>query len=227
MEVEIIHRPGNSAAHVRLDAHESCTAEGGAMIAMSDTLHVETSTHQKSKGGGIIKGLKRMLSGESFFINHFTADDAGGELWLASTLPGDMMVYELNQETLIVQGGSYVAAEPGVSIDLGWQGVKSFFSGESVFWLHITGQGKVILSSFGAIYLIEVKGEHIVDTGHIVAFNETLNFSVTKAGKSWMSSFLGGEGLVTKFKGRGTVWCQSHNAVSFGRTLGPMLRPRT
>ena len=90
----------------------------------------------------------------------------------------------------------------------------------------MTGQGKVILSSFGAIYPIEVNGEHIVDTGHIVAFNETLNFSVTKAGTSWMSSFLGGEGLVTKFQGRGTVWCQSHNAVSFGRSLGPMLKPR-
>ena len=227
MEVEIIQRPGNSAAHVRLDARESCTAEGGAMIAMSDNLHVETSTYQKSSsGGGIIKGLKRLLSGESFFINHFTASDAGGELWFAPSLPGDMMVYELDQETLIVQGGSYVVSEPDVSIDLGWQGFKSFFSGESVFWIHMTGQGKVILSSFGAIYPIEVNGEHIVDTGHIVAFNETLNFSVTKAGTSWMSSFLGGEGLVTKFQGRGTVWCQSHNAVSFGRSLGPMLKPR-
>jgi uncharacterized protein (TIGR00266 family) len=226
MEIELIKRPGNAAAHVRLNPDESCSAEGGAMIAMSDNIHVETTTHQKSGGGGIIKGLKRMLSGESFFINHFKADSSGGEIWLAATLPGDMMVYELNEETLIVQGGSYVAAEPGVSIDLGWQGFKSFFSGESVFWLRVSGQGKVILSSFGAIYPVEVDGEHIVDTGHIVAFNETLNFSITKAGKSWLSSILGGEGLVTKFKGRGTVWCQSHNAISFGRTLGPMLRPR-
>lgn len=226
MEVEIIKRPGNAAAHVHLGPDESCSAEGGAMIAMSDNVHVETSTHQKSGGGGIIKGLKRMLSGESFFINHFTADSSGGEIWFAATLPGDMMVYEINGETLIVQGGSYVAAEPDVSIDLGWQGVKSFFSGESVFWIHVSGQGKVLLSSFGAIYPVEVNGEHIVDTGHIVAFNETLDFSITKAGKSWLSSILGGEGLVTKFRGRGTVWCQSHNAASFGRSLGPMLRPR-
>ena len=83
------------------------------------------------------------------------------------------------------------------------------------------GSGKIILSSFGAIYPVEVDGEYIVDTGHIVAFNETLNFSITKAGKSWWHSFLGGEGLVCKFKGRGTVWCQSHNPSSFGNALTP------
>ncbi len=66
----------------------------------------------------------------------------------------------------------------------------------------------------------------IVDTGHIVAFNETLDFTLSKAGKSWMSSLLGGEGLVCKFQGQGTVWCQSHNPKSFGQALGPKLKPR-
>ena len=68
--------------------------------------------------------------------------------------------------------------------------------------------------------------EDIVDTGHIVAFNETLSFSITKAGKSWIGSMLSGEGLVCKFEGKGTVWCQSHNAQSFGQSLTPILRPR-
>jgi uncharacterized protein (AIM24 family) len=73
---------------------------------------------------------------------------------------------------------------------------------------------------------VPVNGEYIVDTGHIVAFDETLNFKLSKAGKSWLSSLLGGEGLVCRFQGQGTVWCQSHNAPSFGKTLGPKLRPR-
>ena len=88
------------------------------------------------------------------------------------------------------------------------------------------GTGKVVLNSFGAIYPVEVDGAHIVDTGHIVAFNETLDFKIGKAGKSWASSIMGGEGLVCHFHGRGTVWCQSHNPASFGRNLGPKLRPR-
>ena len=225
MDIEIVHKPGNSAAHIQLAAHETCTAEAGVMIAMSANLQVETTTHQR-QSGSFLKGAKRMLAGESFFLNHFTAAPSGGELWLAATLPGDMMQYDLEQENLIVQGGSFVACEKAISIDLGWQGFKSLLSGESIFWLHLNGSGKVVINSFGAIYPIEVDGEHIVDTGHIVAFNETLDFSITKAGKSWISSILGGEGLVCKFRGRGTVWCQSHNDRSFGQTLGPMLRPR-
>ncbi len=225
MEVEIVHGPGNSAARVQLKPDEVVTAEGGAMISMSGDMDVKTTTHKKGKGG-LLKAAKRLLAGESFFINHFTASSKGGEVLFASTLPGDMLLRDLEDENLIVQGGSWVCSEPGIEIDLGWQGFKSLLSGEGMFWLHLNGTGRVVLNSFGAIYPIEVDGEHIVDTGHIVAFEETLDFSLSKAGKSWMSSFLGGEGLVCKFKGRGTVWCQSHNASSFGHAIGPRLKPR-
>ncbi len=225
MEVEIVHGPGNSAARVQLKPDEVVTAEGGAMISMSGDMDVKTTTHKKGKGG-LLKAAKRLLAGESFFINHFTASSKGGEVLFASTLPGDMLLRDLEDENLIVQGGSWVCSEPGIEIDLGWQGFKSLLSGEGMFWLHLNGTGRVVLNSFGAIYPIEVDGEHIVDTGHIVAFEETLDFSLSKAGKSWVSSFLGGEGLVCKFKGRGTVWCQSHNASSFGHAIGPRLKPR-
>lgn len=204
---------------------ETVVCEGGAMIAMSGDMSVKTTTHQKGSGG-IMAGLKRMLSGESFFLNHFTAGAKGGELWLSTTLPGDMTTVKIGGGNLIVQSGSFVACEPGVEIGFGWQGFKTLFSGESMFWLEMKGQGQLVMNSYGAIYPIEVKGEYIVDTGHIVAFQDTLDFEISKAGASWIHSFLGGEGLVCRFKGQGTVWCQSHNDVSFGRTLGPMLRPR-
>lgn len=225
MRLELIHRPGNSAAKVQLGPGESFVAEGGAMIAMSGNVGIQTTTQQKS-GGGLMKGLRRMLAGESFFLNHFSAGPGGGEVWVAATLAGDLLEYDLKGENLIVQGGSFVACEPSVTIDLGWQGMKTLLSGERMFWLHLKGTGKVLLSSFGAIYPVVVESETIVDTGHIVAFQETLSFTPTKAGKSWMQSILGGEGIVCKFTGRGTVWCQSHNARGFGKLLGPMLKPR-
>lgn len=225
MQVELVHQPGNTAAKIKLGAGETTVVEGGAMIAMSDNVSVQTTTQQKG-GGGLLKGLGRMLAGESFFLNHYTAGPAGGEVWAAATLAGDMLQLDLKGENLIVQGGSFVACEPSVSIDLGWQGLKSLFSGERMFWVHLKGTGKVLLSSFGAIYPIAVSGETIVDTGHIVAFQETLTFKPTKAGKSWLQSILGGEGIVLKFSGRGTVWCQSHNPRGFGRLLGPMLKKR-
>lgn len=225
MNIVIEYRPGNSIARFRLGSGEGFTAEGGAMISMSPDIQMQTTTHKKNKGG-ILKAAKRLLSGESFFMNHYTAGPQGGEVVLGGTLPGDMQDYELDNERLIVQGGSYVASSPDVEIDMGWQGFKSILSGESIFWLNLSGSGKVVFNSFGAIYPVEVNGEYIVDTGHIVAFNETLNFTLSKAGQSWMSSFLGGEGLVCKFHGQGTVWCQSHNPKSFGQSIGPMLRSR-
>jgi len=226
MNIELLYRPGNTAAKIDLAADEICTTESGAMIAMSGNMDITTSTHKK-KSGGLFKAAKRMIAGESLFLNHFEPKGGPGELILGTGLAGDMMTLELDNESLIVQGSSYLACEHGIDIDLGWQGFKSFISGESVFWVNLKGSGKIVVSSFGAIYpTIEVDGEYIVDTGHIMAFNETLDFSVTKAGKSWLQSLLGGEGLVCKFNGKGMVWCQSHNPGSFGSSLTPSLRPR-
>ncbi|TCI02005.1 TIGR00266 family protein [Corallincola luteus] len=225
MDIELTHRPGNTAAKVTLQAGETITAEAGAMIAMSGNMDITTTTHKKNSGG-LFKAAKRMLGGESLFLNHFEPKGDSGTVFFGTDLAGDMMTMELDNDTLIVQSGSYLASDSGIDVDLGWQGFKSLFSGEGVLWLNLKGQGKVILSSFGAIYPVEVDGEYIVDSGHIVAFDETLDFSITKAGKSWLHSWLGGEGLVCKFKGTGTVWCQSHNTSSFGNALGPSLRAR-
>ncbi|MBI34830.1 MAG: TIGR00266 family protein [Flavobacteriales bacterium] len=225
MQIDIQMGPGSSAAKVSLEPGEILTAEGGAMIAMSGDMSMTTTTHKK-KSGGIMKALKRVISGESFFMNHYEPGPNGGDVFLSTALPGDMKVMDLNGQGLIVQGGSYVASSHDINVDFSWQGFKSAFSGEGLFWLNINGIGKVVVNSFGAIYPIEVNGEYIVDTGHIVAFDETLNFKISKAGKSLVSSFLGGEGLVCKFNGKGTVWCQSHNDTSFGKTVGPKLKPR-
>lgn len=224
MNVEIIHGPGNAAAKLTLAENETVVAEGGAMVGMSGNVQISTTTHQKSKGG-IVSGLKRMLSGESFFINHFKSMQPEGEVIVAPTLAGDISTLELDGNRIIVQSGSFVACEHSVEMDMSWQGFKSLLSKEGLFWINMSGQGRVLINSFGAIYPIAVNGEYIVDTGHIVAFDETLNFKLSKAGKSWLSSILGGEGLVCRFSGTGTVWCQSHNATSFGRSLGVKLKP--
>ena len=116
MQTEIIHSPGAAAAHVRLDAGETLTAEGGAMIAIGGEVTMETSTHQKGKGG-LIKGLKRLLGGESFFLNHYTAGASGGEVWHAQTLPGDMMKFALEGQTLIVPA-EQATNEPACTISV-------------------------------------------------------------------------------------------------------------
>ena len=225
MNVNIEHGPGNAVAKVQLEGGETCVAEGGAMITMSSDLSVETTTRQRDKGG-ILSAAKRLLGGESMFLNHFTAGPSGGDLWLSTDLPGDMISLELGHETLMVQAGSWVACEDSVDLDVSWQGMKSLFGGEGFFWLRLTGPGRVIINSFGALYPIDKTGEYVVDTGHIVAFQETMEYNVTKAAEGWISSILGGEGLVCRFHGPGKVWAQTHCPPTFGRTLGPMLKAR-
>lgn len=197
------------------------------MIAMSSGLTVNTSSKSRGGSGGIIKGLKRMFSGENFFLNHFTAQQPNQSLLIGPAMMGDCVHHTLSGGTMIVQGTSWLASTGNIEIDTSWQGFTSaLFSGESMFWVKCSGAGDLFLSSYGAIYPVQVNGEYTVDTGHIVAFEETLQFRIGKAGKSLIGSFLGGEGLVCKFQGQGILYCQSHNPPSFGKLLGPKLRPR-
>lgn len=229
MNVDILHQPDSAVAKVDMQPHEEITAEAGAMVAMSGFINVST-TLRKGKGGGIMGGLKRMLTGESLFLSVFRSDSNPGEIFLAPKFMGDILPYQLTGSSpgLVVQSASYLASTGGVDIELGFQGMKSLFSGEAIFWLNVTGQGLVLLSSFGAIYEVDVDGEYIVDTGHIVAFEKTLSFSITKAGSNWVGALLGigGEGLVCRFQGRGRVFCQTHNPGAFGYTVGSKLPPK-
>lgn len=224
MEIEILNKPANSVAKVKLGSGESIMSEAGAMIAMSGDMTVSTQTYSRGKGNSFLKGVKRLFSGENFFMNKFHAGSNGGELYLGTSMVGDMITRKIDGQ-LIVQGGSFVACSDSVDVDTTWQGIMSgMLSGESFFWVKLNGTGDVVVNSFGAIYEVDVEDTYIVDTGHIVAFEETLSFKVRKAGGSWLSAILGGEGLVCEFTGKGKVYCQSHNMPNFGRSLSPMLK---
>tara|TARA_B100001989_G_scaffold253271_1_gene239446 strand:- start:3383 stop:4063 length:681 start_codon:yes stop_codon:yes gene_type:complete len=226
MKTEILQRPANTIVKLELNAGEELTAEGGSMVAMSPGLSVETTTHKRGKRS-LRKAGKRLLAGESLFMNHYKCEADKATLFLAPTLSGDIVHRPLeNGKTLIVQGSSFVAHWGNVDMDMKWQGFKSLIAKEGMFWIKLSGSGELLLNAFGAIYPVDVDGEYIVDTGHIVAFEEGLDFKLSKAGSSWMGSFMGGEGFVARFKGKGRLWCQSHNQSAFGYILGPMLRPR-
>lgn len=225
MNVEILNQPDSAIAHITMNAGEELVAEAGCMIAMSGSINASTTLRQ-GKGGGVLGGLKRMVSGESLFLSVFRSPTSGGEIYLAPKLIGDILVYQLSSTGLVVQATSYLASESNVDIDLGFQGFKSLFSGESIFWLDLSGHGSIILTSFGSIYEVPVDGEYIVDTGHIVAFEKSLSFHISKPGSSWLGAFLGGEGLICRFQGQGKVFCQTHHPAAFGRLVGSRLPPK-
>ena len=225
MDIELLHQPESAIARISMNSGEELIAQAGAMIAMSGSINTST-TLRRGKGGGLMGGLKRMVAGESLFLSVFRSPTNGNTVWLAPKLLGDLLVYEMQGQDLIVQATSYLACSSEVDLDVGFQGFKSLFSGESIFWLTFSGRGLALLASFGGIYEVPVDGEYIVDTGHIVAFERSLDFSITKSNQSLLGSFFGGEGLVCRFRGKGKVFCQTHSPGSFGATIGSQLPPR-
>lgn len=219
MQISVEYKPAYALGVVHLEAEEAIKAESGAMVSMSPNVEIQTAS------GGAMKGIKRMLfGGESFFQNTLTAKGAPGEVTLAPSLPGDIVHLPLNGE-LTIQSTSFLAASPGIEIDTKLKGFKGFFSGEGLFMLKAIGQGELLLSSFGAIHEIEVDGEYVVDTGHIVAFDSSLDFKIGRVG-GWAATFFSGEGLICRFHGRGRLWIQSRNPEAFGTLVGGKLPPK-
>ena len=220
MQVEILASPSFAFATITLPPGGELRAEAGAMAAHSDGIEVETKAR-----GGVMAGLKRsVLGGESFFLNTFRAP-SGGSVSVAPALPGDMTVVALDgAPDLYVQSGSWIASDPGVEVDTKWGGSRTFFSGEGLFLLRCTGAGDLLLSSYGAILTRTLgAGEgYTLDTGHVVAFDESVQYTVSRAG-NWKTSLLGGEGLVTRFVGPGRLWLQTRSPADFISWLVPKL----
>ena len=220
MEIEILYRPAFALAVVNLSSNEIIRAEAGAMVSMSQNIAIETKAR-----GGILKSLTRAaLGGESFFINTYTATGEGGQITLAPTLPGDIIETTLNDSTLMVQSGSYLASGEGIEIDTKWGGAKTFFGGEGLFMLKVSGRGELIMSSYGAIHTVKLEKDqkYIVDTGHIVAFDAKIEFKVKSVG-GLKSTLLSGEGLVVELTGPGTIILQTRSEGEFLSWLIPKI----
>lgn len=220
MDITIKHQPAFSLAVAHLKSNEQVKVEPGAMVSHSEGITVETKAE-----GGLFGGLKRMVGGESFFQNTYQAPSQGGELVLAPSLLGDMIVLEAGGgREFMLQSGAYVASEMNVAIDAKWGGAKGFFSSGSLVLLKVSGSGKVLAASFGAIEerVLAAGQTYIIDTGHIVGFDATIQFQVQKAG-SWKSTLLGGEGLVCHLTGPGRVLMQSRSEGAFLGWLLPNL----
>jgi uncharacterized protein (TIGR00266 family) len=207
MDIDIQFRPSYSLAIVKLAPSERVRADKGAMVSHSDGVEVETKAE-----GGLLKSLGRsLLGGESFFQNFWKAGAQGGEVTLAPDLPGDITCITMTGGPLLIQSGSYLASEDGVDLS-GKLSSKAFLSGEGFSMLEAKGSGKVLVSSYGAIYEKElVSGErYIVDTTHLVAFDGNMNVQ-TKSVGGLKSTMLSGEGLVVELSGPGKLYLQTRS----------------
>ena len=217
----IEHSPAYASLVLDLEPNQTVLVESSAMAAMDSCMKMKSKVQ-----GGLMKGIGRMLGGESLFVSEFTSDGKRGELYISPGVPGDIQHYHLDGHgALMVQSSGFVACTPTVEIDTKFQGMRGFFSGESLFLLRATGTGDFWFSSYGAIVEIPVAGDYVVDTGYIVAFEDTLDYNVEVIGglsfKNLRTGILGGEGLVARFRGQGRLWIQSRNLYPLLNFLHP------
>ncbi len=220
MQINLLYQPSQALAQCWLQPGESVLAESGAMVGMTPNVQMQTQS------GGMLKGLKRMFGGESFFRNTFLAEGGGGEVLFAPALCGDMAVLDCGARQWNIQNSAYVASTMGVDVHTKAGGMRGFFSGAGLFMLESAGQGQIVIGAYGALEAIQVNGDLVIDTGHIAAWESTLTYSVGKSGSGWIASWLSGEGLVCHFQGQGIVYLQSRNTAEYGGAIGPMLPPR-
>lgn len=220
MKVNILYRPAYSLAVCTLDANESVCGESGAMVSMSG--HVEAQTQMR---GGFFQAMgRKLLGGESFFMNTYTARGGPGEVTFAPPLAGDLVEMPIAGDDLIMTSGAYVASSPTIQIETKWGGARTFFSREGLFLLRAFGHGTVLFASYGAIHAIDLTPgqRYIVDTGHIVAFQSSVQWSVRAIG-GVKSTLFSGEGLVCEYVGPGRIWMQTRSQDAFLSWLIPQI----
>lgn len=227
MDIDIIGSGAFSSALVRLDLGDEFVSQSGAMYRASSNIDIDVTTRARGSGG-LLGGVKRMLAKESFFFSRYRVTaDPPGEVGLAPTHMGNVVRIDVEpHQPILCTGGSYLGSGVDVQIDTQFQGFKGLLTGESISFIHASGSGPMLVGGFGRISQEDVQGELVVDTGHVVAFTDGLQYSISRVGGSWLQTWLAGEGFVLRFSGNGRVWLQSHNPSEFGKALGPQLPER-
>lgn len=226
MDYRILYPGAYPVVQCQLQQGEMVKAESDAMISMSGTLDVEGTMN-----GGLLRGLARkFITGESFFCQTIKATRGPGEVLLGHALPGDITAVELDGSYgLRIQKGGFLASTPGIEIKTTAQGlVKGLFSGEGFFLLNAEGSGTIFLSSYGSIHTINLQPDEevVIDNGHLVAWPETMEYSIGKASSGWISSLTSGEALVCKFRGPGYVLIQTRNPGAFTSWIQSIIQPK-
>jgi uncharacterized protein (TIGR00266 family) len=207
MQDEIKGAPAFAYLDVTLDPGESIIAESDAMATMGAKLELNTKLN-----GGLFGALGRKLfGGESLFINEFKNNSSKPQnITLTQPTPGDVRKLELKGKSMYLQPGAFICCTPGVELSLSYAGFKSLIAREGLFRLKVSGHGCVWYGAYGALVEKEIKGEYIVDTSHLVAYEPQITLNLQLAGGIF-SSFFSGEGLVSRMEGKGKIIIQTRS----------------
>lgn len=205
---------------VELDPSETVIAEAGAMNYMEDGIVFEAKMGDGSRpGGGVMDALlnvgKRVLTGESIFMTHFSNQGQGKKrVAFAAPYPGKIMALDMATlgGELICQKDAFLCAAFGTQLDIAFQKRlgAGFFGGEGFILQRLRGDGKAFIHIGGTVIKRELHNETLrVDTGCLAAFTPGVTYDIERAG-NLKSMVFGGEGLfLATLQGTGTVYLQS------------------
>lgn len=196
---------------IELDPGEGVRAETGAMLYMEDGIEMQTST-----GGGLFRGFKRMITGESFFISTFLYHGSGkGHVAFGAPYPGKIIPIELAQYSgqFICQKDAFLCSASGVEIEIAFTKKlgAGLFGGEGFILQKLSGQGRAFIHAGGTILERDLApGERLrVDTGCLVGLSATVDYDIQFVG-GFTNALFGGEGLfLAVLRGPGKVFLQS------------------
>jgi uncharacterized protein (TIGR00266 family) len=207
----LIHGDDLQIVEIELDPKEAVRGEIGTMMYMDEGIEMQTST-----GGGIFKGLKRMVTGESFFISSFLNNyERIQKVGFAATYPGKVIPIDLKEEggSFLCQKDAFLCAAAGIEVEVAF--TKRFgsglFGGEGFILQRLTGDGMAFMHSGGTSIERKLRqGEKlIVDTGCLVGLSESVDYNIRFVG-GFKNALFGGEGLfLAEVSGPGTVYLQS------------------
>ncbi|MCY4522778.1 MAG: TIGR00266 family protein [Caldilineaceae bacterium] len=218
MEFRIEGNPDYGHLIVGLGPGERMVAEGGAMAWMSDGVQMKA----RLLGGFLRAFARKLVGGESLFVGEYS-HPTGGEVAFSPATPGNISHYALFGNSLILTGGAFMACTPGVRLKTRFGGFKAMFSGEGMFLIECSGQGDLFFNTYGALVEREVADGFTVDTGHVVAWEPTVDYSMRGMG-GLKSTLLSGEGLAMRFSGQGKVFLQTRTLGSVANWLTPFLQ---
>jgi len=193
----------------KLQKGETMKDESGAMAFMSSDVKMETNT-----GGGLLKGLGRALSGDTLFLNFYTAESDNQQIGFSSCFPGKIIPIELDgSNSIIGQKNAFLASETDVNIDMYFRKNlgTGLFGGEGFILQKFTGTGMLFLEIDGEVLEYDLQpGEKLVlDQGHLAAMEESVEFDIQRV-KGVKNVLFGGEGLfLSTLTGPGKVWIQT------------------
>ncbi|MBO5239271.1 MAG: TIGR00266 family protein [Lachnospiraceae bacterium] len=213
------------AVTIGLEAGESIYTQSGGMSWMTDQMEMTTNMQ-----GGLGRGIGRMFGGESLFMATYTAKAPNQQITLASSVPGEIKIFELRPGyDIIAQKGAFLCATPGVELKAFVTNVKGgLFGGEGFVLQHYTGQGLVFCELDGAVREVTLAaGEKLViDTGNVAAWEASVTYN-SQMVKGFKNVLFGGEGLfLTTLTGPGKVWLQTMSVSELAKRLIPYMPAR-